>query len=414
MARRRRLVVAITYTVSPPRGGGQSRVFHLYRELARWFDIQLVCLAGSDCRPVTQQLGAGIVEHVIPKSAAHENAERTLSSTVGGVPLTDIAAARLVYLTPAYLAVLDSLCPGADAMVASHPYLASLLVRRYPAVRFWLEAHNVELDLKRSILPEGIPARRLLEWVDAEERLAWRAADLVYACTRADLDGLAARYGATSAIVFEAPNGFSPTDVAYTPRGERRALRERLGLASSPLVLFLGSWHGPNIEACERIVAYARDVPSAVFVVAGSACHAFEGRALPRNLRLIGVVDDPEKFVLLSAADLAINPMSSGSGSNLKMLDYLAAGIPVLSTPFGARGLDLSPGVHFEGCTLEDFSARIAGFVNDPPDMSDRCSATARFVRERYAWSAIAESLGVEMRSRVDQPILRLDCISAS
>jgi glycosyltransferase involved in cell wall biosynthesis len=414
MARRRRLVVAITYTVSPPRGGGQSRVFHLYRELARWFDIQLVCLAEPDCRPVTQQLGVGIVAYVIPKSAAHANAERTLSSTVGGVPLTDIAATRLIYLTPAYLAILDSLCPGADAMIASHPYLASLLVRRYPAVRFWLEAHNVEFDLKRSILPEGIPAQRLLEWVDAEERLAWRAADFVYACTRADLEALAVRYGATSAFMFEVPNGFSPDDVAYTSPGDRRALRERLGLASSPLVLFFGSWHGPNLEACERIVAYARDVPSAVFVVAGSACHAFKGRALPRNLRLLGVVDDPEKSVLLSAADLAINPMASGSGSNLKMLDYLAAGIPVLSTAFGARGLDLSAGVHFEVCTLEDFSVRIAAFVNDSPDVSARCSATARLVRERYAWPAIAESLGAKMRLRIDQPIPRPDRTSAN
>jgi len=29
--------------------------------------------------------------------------------------------------------------------------------------------------------------------------------------------------------------------------------------------------------------------------------------------------------------------MQSGSGTNLKMLDYMAAGVPLLSTPFGAR-----------------------------------------------------------------------------
>ena len=39
--------------------------------------------------------------------------------------------------------------------------------------------------------------------------------------------------------------------------------------------------------------------------------------------------------------DLAINPVTTGSGTNLKMLDYMAAGVPVLSTPHGARGLGL-------------------------------------------------------------------------
>ena len=41
--------------------------------------------------------------------------------------------------------------------------------------------------------------------------------------------------------------------------------------------------------------------------------------------------------------DVALNPMFSGSGSNLKMLDYTASGVPVLTTPFGNRGLDFTP-----------------------------------------------------------------------
>lgn len=42
LKKRKKITVALTFCVFPPMGGGQSRVFHLYRNLARWFDIELV------------------------------------------------------------------------------------------------------------------------------------------------------------------------------------------------------------------------------------------------------------------------------------------------------------------------------------------------------------------------------------
>ena len=43
----------------------------------------------------------------------------------------------------------------------------------------------------------------------------------------------------------------------------------------------------------------------------------------------------------LIAADIAINPILRGSGTNLKMLEYLAAGLPIITTQEDDRGLDL-------------------------------------------------------------------------
>ena len=61
---------------------------------------------------------------------------------------------------------------------------------------------------------------------------------------------------------------------------------------------------------------------------------------LPPNVVLAGVVTNVAKRTLLQSADLALNPMRTGSGTNLKIVEYFAAGIPVVSTPFGARGLE--------------------------------------------------------------------------
>ena len=43
---------------------------------------------------------------------------------------------------------------------------------------------------------------------------------------------------------------------------------------------------------------------------------------------------------------VALNPMCRGSGTNIKMLDYFAAGAPTIATPIGARGLGAEHGVH--------------------------------------------------------------------
>jgi glycosyltransferase involved in cell wall biosynthesis len=43
---------------------------------------------------------------------------------------------------------------------------------------------------------------------------------------------------------------------------------------------------------------------------------------------------------LFAAADVAVNPVGAGSGSNIKVAEYLAAGLPIVTTPVGLRGYE--------------------------------------------------------------------------
>ncbi|HSH39759.1 MAG TPA: glycosyltransferase, partial [Chthoniobacterales bacterium] len=72
-----------------------------------------------------------------------------------------------------------------------------------------------------------------------------------------------------------------------------------------------------------------------------------------------GVVDDETKALVISAADLALNPMRNGSGTNLKMLDYAAAGVPILSSRMGLRGLDFRAETDVFVTPIEEFAAGI-------------------------------------------------------
>jgi hypothetical protein len=55
---------------------------------------------------------------------------------------------------------------------------------------------------------------------------------------------------------------------------------------------------------------------------------------------------------------VALNPVTQEGGTNLKILDYLAHGLPVISTEFGMRGYDdLRRFVTL--CDLKDFAEEL-------------------------------------------------------
>jgi hypothetical protein len=94
---------------------------------------------------------------------------------------------------------------------------------------------------------------------------------------------------------------------------------------------------------------------------------------------------------VLSFADVALNPMRWGSGTNLKMLDYALAGVPLLSTAFGARGLALDADAHFGTIEPGGLVPALEAFrATDGDVVATRVRAAHPRVVEHFAWDAIA------------------------
>lgn len=390
---KRRMVVAVTFPIFPPRGGGQSRIFHLYKELAKSYEISILSL-GSEGDSLDREIFPGLREIRVPKTPQHQALENNYSQRVGWAPVTDIVAARLMDKTPEYKQRLIEASEGAHIVVASHPYLVTLLLECVPNAELWFEAHNVEAKLKQLILPSSEASHELLGMVREDESKAWLNAKCVFACTKGDLDELKRLYGPTKARLSIIPNGYSPDEVRFIDSTVKAAMKKKLGITGIPSVVFIGSWHGPNLEAVERVIEIAVTLPGVVFLIIGSAGLKFQDMSLPENIRLLGVLDEKEKQVVLAVSDLAINPMTSGSGSNLKMLDYLASGVVVLSTPFGARGINLVPGTHFISAEISQFRKEIYKFFVEADESSHYGLAVnaASYVVENYSWPVIAKA----------------------
>jgi glycosyltransferase involved in cell wall biosynthesis len=162
----------------------------------------------------------------------------------------------------------------------------------------------------------------------------------------------------------------------------------------------MGSWHGPNLSAVEFVLEMARVLPGVVFPVIGSAGLAFREKVVPPNVILTGAIEDDEKTVLMRAADIALNPMITGGGSNLKMLDYAAAGLPILSTPFGARGFEFKPGMHYFAADMKMFPLELTTALVTPAVRGQLASAARELVSAKYSWKVIAEQFTRRLAAR--------------
>jgi glycosyltransferase involved in cell wall biosynthesis len=90
---------------------------------------------------------------------------------------------------------------------------------------------------------------------------------------------------------------------------------------------------------------------------------------------------------LLAAADVAVNPVEAGSGSNLKLAEYVAAGLPVVTTPVGLRGYEAFR-AHVTVAELSEFATAVqarSSTEDHRPDVDELAwTALARKLHERY------------------------------
>lgn len=390
-------LVVNTYGVYPPMGGGQNRMYHLYRHLAAepGRRITLLVLAPLHSPEQRREIAPGLVEHRVPLSPAQQRHLEALEQAVG-VPVEDIAAIDGWRHNPRFIEQLTHYAATATLGVAAHPYLAGAL-SEHLEVPWGYESHNVEALLKRNILAEaldrGVPeAAAALARVEEIEALACRESAWVSACAEDDLLTFQRRYGLAPERGGVVPNCADLERLPFIDLDLRHRWQVSLQQCR-PVALFVGSWHGPNLEAARFIRETLAPACSGIdFVLAGSLCLHPEIVAAPSvsNLRLMGCVSDAELGVLLASVDVALNPMASGSGSNLKMLDYTASGVPVLTTPFGNRGLGFDTR-HLWLAELKAMDTALQRLLALPLAARwPRVIAARRLTERRYAWPEAA------------------------
>jgi glycosyltransferase involved in cell wall biosynthesis len=391
---RRRLVAITVAATHPPRRGKQYRAAALLQRLSDEWEVEShsLTIQRTDL-PIPRRS-----RRVTPRWTDHRVRDPVLVAWVS-------LLARFGY-GPAYIdRVLDRLprrrlrraLAAADAVWVSLPD-HYLWVRRATPARI-----PTALD-EDCIAAHLYPAREdapLTEHIAAEidrvERAALTVADLVLVTH--DEDAQASRRRGAAAITC-VPNGVDLTRFAPAGEGERRQARRALGLADDACVgVFVGSGHPPNVQAVDVLLGQAAGYAGAgVQVVVAGRC-GLHRRSVP-GVTVLGEV--PDVVRVLHAADIALCPLLEGSGTSIKTIEYLAAGLPVVSTPVGVRGLDLVAGTEVEVCDVAQMPSRTAELAGDAPRRASLATAGRAVAERRFSWDASARTLSDALAQMVD------------
>ena len=248
-----------------------------------------------------------------------------------GVPVTWVPAQRARWLGPWREHALSwSSRALLRAAVRAHP--PDLLWERYSLVadggmRLGVTPRVVELNAPLTLERSRYGRIRDMRRACRLERRILQSADRVIAVSPWLAEWAVRQVGCHPSRVRWVLNGS-----CIRPSNNRQATRERLGLTG--LVLgFLGSlkpWHGLAL-----LRAIAEALPQATLVVAGVGPGQVPEHPRIRALGYVSPADCPH---LLAACDVGLAPYAPDAPPwfcPLKIIDYLAAGLPVVASAVG-------------------------------------------------------------------------------
>jgi glycosyltransferase involved in cell wall biosynthesis len=109
-----------------------------------------------------------------------------------------------------------------------------------------------------------------------------------------------------------------------------------------------------------------------------------------------GTVEDVRPYYARAAVSVA--PYRYGEGTKLKVLEAMASGAPVVSTPIGCQGIEVKDGEHLLIVnSADEFASRIVQLLRNQ-ELRRSMAARARSLIEReYAWKKIVGDLDPEL-----------------
>lgn len=388
---KKKIVITNTFSIYPPRGGGQVRIFYLYRALASKYEVEIVAYSNRYDKRRKRVLPGGLIENVIPMAEKQANEECRIQSIAGRL-VTDLVIPTIGDMTPEFGQELNRETLDADMIIICHPYTYLQYKKNGNNKPFAYEAQDVEYKIKSEMfkaVADNEEIKALLDTLYKTEKECCEKSEFVFTCSEEDRKTIIELYSLNPNKVIVVPNGVDVRETKFTSIADRIKNKKKIGLAKEKIGLFMGSCHGPNIEASEIIVGIADECPDTKFLLMGDMCAYFEKRELPENVGLLGVVSDEEKNRVFETVDFALNPMYSGSGTNLKMFDYMSAGMPIITSEFGARGIE------DKSAFIVEEKETLAKTVNEFNLDSMRVKVVkAREIAENtFDWSVIAETL---------------------
>jgi sugar transferase (PEP-CTERM/EpsH1 system associated) len=367
----------------PPRRGGKIRPFNIIKHLAQSHEVTVCSLARSDDE--VAQAG-GIAPYCTEFHVARVDERVQWARMIATLPTPLTASGAYFHSTALARTVRRLLASRRYDLVFVHCSAVAHYVHRLRGVpkildfgdmdsHKWLEYTRWRpLPLAAGYWWEG---QRMLA---AERRFA-RRFDYCTATTRAEWQTLASYGVDTPSDWF--PNGvdseyFTPAQASYR----------------NDTIAFVGRMdYYPNQQAvqwfCDEVLpGVQRARPDVRLAIVGADPSPAICRLAERpGITVTGSVDDVRPHVTRAA--LTVAPLAIARGTQNKMLESMAMGVPVIASRTAAGGVDAVASEHLlvaDGA--EQFIAAVARVLGDPAERARLAMAGRARVLSHHAWSA--------------------------
>ncbi len=400
----------------PVNSGARLRDYHQARQLARHSSLTYVGLpyphemnsdSTSEPLPPPEQIFERMLR--IPKGAGYAPL-KLVKGLLGPTPVTVLNCT-----TPHIAAELAKL--GREGRFDSIQMEGVHLVRYIPILRAFpsrppivCDWHNIESEIMRRYsenepsLPRRLYARRTAGLIERAEAELLRSADAHTVCSAREIEKLRAVVPDAEFHVIE--NG---VDTAYFSECTSAGLGEE-----RRRIVFVASMdYHANIDAA---MFFARDIWPAVSArLGGDYRFTIVGKNPPPQIRALqgqsgievtGTVPDVRPYYREALA--VVVPLRVGGGTRLKILEAMAAGVPVVSTTLGAEGLEVDPGRDILTADTPAEMAEAIASLRDRPAQWQQISAAGRdLVARKYDWRILGDRLFSIHQHAVEKTLAR-------
>mgnify|MGYP002759827221 FL=1 len=398
-----RVLWTLPYLPWPITSGSKSRQFNLLRGMAqRGHRITLLSQSKVPLGEAAREALTPLVERliVLPRRALHSPLNG-LAAVSAGYPMRACINGLAPHLRHQFEKLLEERW---DVIQIEHSYSFQPFERALQAsgLPFIVSEHQVEW-CKGAACQDRLPlwlrpfnsfdGWRYRRW---ETRVLKQASEVV-AVSPCDAGQISRLTGKPTQVVVNGVDCAHYQHIDFAPHSQR--------------LLFVGNFeHCANRQAIEWALD---DIMPQVWQGNPAVRLAIVGHALPEQWRLrwndpriewVGYLPDLRELQRLSAIFFA--PLRQGGGCKIKLLEAMAAGLPVVTTQEGVSGLQVKAGEHYlQGDNSDDLALTLTRLLSHPQRMRQLSEAGRSFVRERHDWNVAAQQLeGVHQRL-VNRPV---------
>lgn len=387
--------------IEPAVGGGRLRLLGLYHNLG----LPTTYIGTFDWpgqSPRDHWLSDTLREIDIPLSDRHFQICREWQQKVAGKTIIDTTFHQLGKYSTEYVSYAQNQVKQADVVIFSHPWIYPLVKENIDRTRQIVvyDSQNVESYLRFTLLDdEGGFGTEVVKEVARIEYELCHDSDIVLACSHEDRELFNVLYEVAFKKIRIVPNGVFTENLKPATPEIKTKIKKQINLEGYDfLAIFIGSAYDPNIEAakfiCNELAPHFSDIGFIIAGGVGEPINDWVNQQGRKNIFLTGSISDEEKFQYLAVCDIAINPMFGGSGTNIKMFDFMAMGLPILSTPVGARGIAKVSGGGLWLSHCEDFVDTLHRLLTRCNLWREMGKQNRKWVEQEFSWESLSPNLG--------------------